>query len=341
MKIRQVVVTGQNQVALQDFDLDERNLGPHELLIDTDCTFISAGTEIANYTGKDPNVFRAGSWCAYPWKSGYSNVGVVQAVGASVVRAKPGDRVFTFGPHASAIRYDESSLVFPAPPKLDPMLVAAARMAGVSTTALIVSRLEGNPWVAVFGLGMVGNLAAQAFRIKGCRVIGVDPVASRRQLALQCGIPHVIGGAPDEVHAQIEELTGGGLADIAVESVGLGSVARQALKATAAMGQLVLLGSPRGACPGDLTEMLGDILSRNLTVRGALEWCLPTYAESGNAMTHYRKQAMIYDWLQRGELKLAPLISHRLRPSQIREAYEGLARQPEVYTGVGLVWRLS
>jgi threonine dehydrogenase-like Zn-dependent dehydrogenase len=288
---------------------------------------------------KDPNVFRPGSWCAYPWKSGYSNVGVVRAVGASVVRAKPGDRVFTWGPHASAIRYDEGSLVFPVPQNLDPMLAAAARMAGVSTTALIVSRHEGNPWVVVFGLGMVGNLAAQAFRIKGCRVIGVDPVASRRQLALQCGIPHAIGGKPDEVHAQIKELTGGRLADIAVESVGLSSVVLQALKATAGLGQLVLLGSPRGACPGDLTEMLWDIHIRNLTVRGALEWRLPTYSETPSIVSHYSKEAMICDWLHRGELKLAPLISHRLRPTQIREAYEGLAHQPDTYTGVGLVWR--
>jgi threonine dehydrogenase-like Zn-dependent dehydrogenase len=47
---------------------------------------------------------------------------------------------------------------------------------------------------------------------------------------------------------------------------------------------------------------------------------------------------MIFDWLQRGELKLEPLISHRLKPEQLKEAYEGLLNEPETYTGVALVW---
>ena len=59
MKIRQVIVTGQNQVELQDVELNE-SLGPDEFLVDTECTFISAGTELANYPGKEPPVFQTG-----------------------------------------------------------------------------------------------------------------------------------------------------------------------------------------------------------------------------------------------------------------------------------------
>ena len=69
MQIQQVIVTGQNQVELQDVEFNE-SLGPDEFLVDTECTFISAGTELANYSGKEPLVFQPGSWCAYPWRSG-------------------------------------------------------------------------------------------------------------------------------------------------------------------------------------------------------------------------------------------------------------------------------
>jgi threonine dehydrogenase-like Zn-dependent dehydrogenase len=48
---------------------------------------------------------------------------------------------------------------------------------------------------------------------------------------------------------------------------------------------------------------------------------------------------MIFDWLRRGQLQIEPLITHRLHPSQIKEAYEGLLHQPNVYTGVLLDWR--
>ena len=61
MKIKQVVVTGRNQVELQTKEIDEGNLGPNEILIETECSFISTGTELANYTGKEPKVFQPGT----------------------------------------------------------------------------------------------------------------------------------------------------------------------------------------------------------------------------------------------------------------------------------------
>ncbi len=338
MQIRQVVVTGQNQVVLEEAELEEEPLGPDELLIETQYTFISAGTELANYTGREPKVFQPGQWCTYPWKSGYANVGVVQAVGEQVTRARPGQRVFTYGNHASALRYSQQRLVVPVPEEMDGVLAAASRMAGVAATVLFVAEIRENPWVAVFGLGMVGNLAAQFFQARGCRVIGVDPVTHRRELAGRCGIEITVGGQPEEVQAQILELTGGEGADITVDAVGHSSVVMQALQATARFGQVILLGTPRVSVPGDLTGLLSEVHLRMITVRGALEWQLPMYPDIGKRPSQYSKQQMIFDWLQRGKLQLEPLISHRLPPTQIQEAYEGVLPQPETYTGVALVW---
>ena len=338
MKIKHVVVTGQNQVELQEADLDEHNLGPQELLIETEYTFISAGTELANYTGKEPKVFQPGTWCTYPWRSGYANVGLVRAVGGRVSRAKAGDRVFTYGNHASALRYNEERLVVPAPSNLDLALVAASRMAAVSLTAIIVSEIRDNPWVAIFGLGTVGNIAAQAFRARGCRVIGVDPVEARRKLAEACGVSHTVGGDPETVNRAIQDITGSKLANISVDAVGHSQVVMQALSATATHGQLILLGTPRVPVQGDLTELLSESHLRWVTIRGALEWCIPMYPVIGKPESQYSKQLMIFDWIERGELQIEPLISHRLKPEQIKEAYEGLLHQSDVYTGVALDW---
>ncbi|MEZ4863763.1 MAG: zinc-binding alcohol dehydrogenase [Caldilineaceae bacterium] len=339
MKIKEVVVTGQNQVALQEGVLERRPLEPDELLIETEWTFISAGTELANYTGKEPKVFQPGNWCTYPWRSGYANVGIVQEVGSAVVRAKPGDRVFSYGNHASVVRYRQNRLVLPVPADIDGAVAAASRMAGVAVTAIIVSEIRDNPVVAIFGLGMVGNLAAQAFQIRGCRVIGVDPVAYRRDLAQRCGIGATVGGTPAEAHAAIMKLTHDNGVAIGVDAVGHSAVVMQARKATARFGQVVLLGSPREAVAGDLTELLSDVHLRMITLRGALEWVVPMYPDVGDRTSHWSKQAMIFDWVQRGALQLEPLISHRMAPEQIKEAYEGLLRQPESYTGVALAWK--
>ena len=209
MKIKQVVVTGQHQVELQNTELDENKLGPNEILIETEYTYISTGTELANYSGKEPKVFQPGAWCAYPWKSGYANVGIVKDVGERVARVKVGERVFTYGNHASAIRYNADRLVASVRASINPAIAAASRMAGVAATSIIVSEIESSPWVVVFGLGMVGNLASQAFHIRGCRVIGVDPVEARRKIARQCNIPYTVGGVSVEVQEQIKEITNG------------------------------------------------------------------------------------------------------------------------------------
>ncbi len=338
MKIREVVVTGQNQVELQTAIMDTSILSPNEVIIDTEYTFISTGTELANYTGREPKVLQQGTWCAYPWRSGYANVGIVRDVGVNVTRVSPGTRVFTYGRHASTIRYTHDRLIVPVRDTIDLGVVAASRMAGVAMTAIIVSEIGTHPTVIVFGLGPVGNLAAQMFHIHGCRVIGVDPVEVRRKLAERCGIKETIGGDADEVQEQIKDITKGKMGNITVDVVGHSSVVMQALRATANYGQLVILGSPRVSVTGNLTELLSDIHLRWITIRGALEWCVPMYPDTGIDTSQYSKQQTIFDWIEREQLHVEPLISHHLKPKQIKQAYDGLLNEPDVYTGVVLDW---
>jgi threonine dehydrogenase-like Zn-dependent dehydrogenase len=193
----------------------------------------------------------------------------------------------------------------------------------------------------VFGLGAVGNLAAQGFAARGCRVIGIDPVETRRTLAARCGIALTAGGTSEEVRNRVKEVTGGAMANIGVDAVGHSAVVREALACTGMFGQLVLLGSPRVPVEGNLTELLSQIHVRFITMRGALEWCLPLYPGNGTGISQFEKQVMIFDWLARGKITLEPLVSHRLPPEKIAEAYEGLETQPAVYTGVALDWQAA
>ena len=225
------------------------------------------------------------------------------------------------------------------PPELDPAIAACSRMAGVSISALLVAEIRGNPWVAVFGLGMVGNLTAQFFMQRGCRVIGLDPNSARREVARRCGIECVLGGTDEEVQRSILDLTEGSGAQITLDAVGHSRVVMQCLRATAPRGQLILLGTPRVPVEGDLTELLRDIHIRRITVRGALEGGLPSFPDPSGRDSLYSAQIMIFDWIRRGLLKLEPQLSHRLKPSEIKKAYDGLLTQPDLNTGVALDWR--
>ncbi len=217
-------------------------------------------------------------------------------------------------------------------------MAAASRMAGVAFSGPLMAELGANRWVAIFGLGMVGNLAAQICRIMGARVIGIDPSPARRALAQRCGIPHVLGGDAATVERELRALTGEGPA-IVFDAVGNGEVCAQAVRVAAPFGQIVVLGTPRKPVQGDLSAVFAAIHGRWLTVRGALEWNLPTYPVIGLRDSLLSKQLTLLDWIARGELQFGELISHRLPPAAISEAYEGLRRKPDEYTGVLLDWR--
>jgi threonine dehydrogenase-like Zn-dependent dehydrogenase len=63
------------------------------------------------------------------------------------------------------------------------------------------------------------------------------------------------------------------------------------------------------------------------------------YPEATEGISQFTKQQMIFDWLRSSELDVESLISHRLKPEQIKQAYDGLLNEPQTYTGVLLEWK--
>ena len=341
MKIQQIIVTGKEEVSLQTLDLDEKNLEPNELLIESEVGFISAGTELANYTGADKNVYVPGSWCAYPYKSGYANVGVVLDAGAQY-KELIGQRVFTNAWHGSTHRYQTDPryrLLVPVPAGVPSEEAVALRMAMVAMAGLDASKPQYIRSVVVIGLGMVGNFAAQLFRLTGAQVIGVDPSETRRRMVHECGIPHVIAGTEEEVAAQVKQITSGKMANVTVDAVGHSAIALQAVRLTAPSGEVIVLGSPRSDVTGNLTEVFSAAHYRWVTIKGCLEWNIPTESPLESDYTQHKKMDALLGWLADGRLKVKPMITHVLPPKEIKAAYDGLLHKKEEYVGVVLRWK--
>src|SRR6201990_2277696 len=101
MKARQVVVLDPFQVGVREVELPSP--APNQILVATEVSAVSAGTELAVYTGthqwlKDPNL---PDW-KFPFRPGYSAAGTVVEVGPGVTGWKAGDRASFPGNHASA-----------------------------------------------------------------------------------------------------------------------------------------------------------------------------------------------------------------------------------------------
>ncbi len=345
MRVKRVLVPGRNRVLLEEIDIPDRP-GPGQISVQTQFTFISAGTELANYTALDRSVYVAGSWCAYPWASGYANVGRIVALGEGVEGYEIGERVFSPSRHQQIQHLrvphrgnSEKPLLARVPEGLDGAIAAACIMPEIALSALSNSRWRLNDLVGVWGLGMIGNMAAQLYRLAGCRVIGIDPTRSRRELAESVGVEAVCPPDPESVRAAIAAMGSDRGLDIGVDAVGDAAVVDSIHEHLRKFGQLVLLGSPRRGHETDLTPLMRSVKTRGVKLAGSLQWLIPFWPQPGFEESVAHNLSTVLDLAARGRLQIEPLISHRMPPEDIERAYRGLLEDKETYTGVALAWQ--
>jgi S-(hydroxymethyl)glutathione dehydrogenase/alcohol dehydrogenase len=115
--------------------------------------------------------------------------------------------------------------------------------------ALNVAEIAPGTTVAVIGAGVFGLSIVQGARLAGAgRIVVIEPVAKRRELARQLGASHTIDPGVDEPIDAVRELTGGRGADTAFEAVGEAAAMRAAFDLTRRGGDVVLGGfGPKGA----------------------------------------------------------------------------------------------
>ena len=128
-----------------------------------------------------------------------------------------------------------------------PFEVAAPLGCGIQTGAgavLNVLRVSAGAALVVIGTGGVGMSAVMAGRLCGAGiVVAVDPVASRRELALELGADAALDPRADDFEASLGAAAGGGF-DFAVDTSGQPSVITQAFHALRPGGALALIGGP-------------------------------------------------------------------------------------------------
>ena len=120
-------------------------------------------------------------------------------------------------------------------------LFGCATLTGAGAV-LNTAAVEPGASVAVFGLGGVGLACIMGALAAGAHpVIAIDPVASKRELALKLGATAAHG--PEEAVEAIRELTGGGVR-YAFEAAGQPRVLEAAYAATGRGGMTVTMGLP-------------------------------------------------------------------------------------------------
>lgn len=96
--------------------------------------------------------------------------------------------------------------------------------------------------VAVIGCGIVGLGAVASAVNKGAQVIAVDLDDSKLDIACKIGVAHTINPGKEDLHARLQEITGGDGPDVIIEAVGSPQTYRSAVEEVAFLGRVVCIG---------------------------------------------------------------------------------------------------
>jgi 2-desacetyl-2-hydroxyethyl bacteriochlorophyllide A dehydrogenase len=342
MNTRQAVILEPYQTTVREVQLPPP--APNQVLVRTEVSCVSAGTELAVYTGthqwlRDPSL---PEW-KFPFRSGYSAAGTVVAVGADVRGWQPGDRVSYPGNHASEELLTlghERGRLWQLPPALDFEKAALACVARYGFGAAIRAGLTLGRSAAVLGLGVIGQFALRSLIAAGAHpVIGIDAVAMRRQAARTAGADAVLDPAAGDVREQLARTLGTRGAEVVADATGVPDAVPTAMSLACDGGQVVIVGSPRGKAKE--VNFYDDLHRRYLEVTGAHGNMLfePAHTRLAGAWDIDKAQHWLLASFASGRFNLAGLITHRIAPQELGAAYEGLLKKKEEYLGVVVRWR--
>ncbi|HRK22089.1 MAG TPA: bi-domain-containing oxidoreductase, partial [Fimbriimonadaceae bacterium] len=174
---------------------------------------------------------------------GYSNAGIVLEIGEGVSEFSVGQRVTSNGHHAEVVCVPRN-MVVATPQSVSDEHAAFASLGAISLQGIRLAKPELGETFAVFGLGLLGQIAVQLLRANGCQVIGIDLNSERCALARSFGAEAVDLSQGEDAIARGLALTQGRGVDGAILTVATNSnePVHQAAQMCRARGRIVLVG---------------------------------------------------------------------------------------------------
>lgn len=353
------VVQSLDRGVVRVVDVPMPSAGPHQVLVRTACSLISAGTErtkvelgqsslIAKARRRPDDVrkvldrirreglldtvsmVRGRLSEASPL--GYSCAGTVEAVGDLVTGVRPGDRVACAGAgyanHADYVAVPQN-LVARVPDGVEFEHAAFTTLGAIALQGFRQSGAALGDRVAVIGLGLLGQLTVQISRAAGCEVIGLDLDDDKLALATTLGASAVVRADAADAAERCVAAT-----------AGLGADAVLITAASPGNEPVVLAG--RIARDRATVVVVGDVridiprspfYEKELTVRMSRSYGPgrydPLYEEYGidypEGYVRWTERANMQEFLrllETGQVDVAPLITHRFDIHDAPAAYE-------------------
>ena len=358
-------------------EVPEPKVRAGHLLVRTRASLISAGTErmlvafakksLAGKAAERPDLVRkviakarrdgvVAAWRAAiarldePLALGYSAAGEVVAVGEGLEgRFAAGGSVAVGG--AGVANHAEfnavpANLAVPIPEGVADEHAAFATVGAIALHAVRNANIALGDVVAVIGVGLIGQLAAQLARLSGARVVALDPDRARLDLAARLGAEAALDACEVDLDERIAALTQGLGCDSVLIAAATESEEpfRTAARIARDRARVVLVGLTGTAFPYAefMKKELSIVASRaygpgrydpDFETRGVKYregWV--RWTETANMAEVLRRMA------PKGELDVASLITHRFPLAEAARAYDLVAGGGEANLGVVLTY---
>ncbi len=338
MKSNAVIFVQPREVRVGEVELAEP--GPRDIVVRTELSGISVGTERWAYLGKRAEIL-------FPNVPGYMAVGTIAESGAEAAARgwQPGQRVYYFksrfqgeletnswmGSHTAEAVVDVCGPrgngplgihhCERVPEGLAPEEAVLTGLCGVAMRGIEMAGIPAGASVLVCGLGVIGQYAVQVARLKGAEVTATDVVDARLQTARALGAQHTIHGQKESLAARAGEIAPEGY-DIIIDTSSVAAVVNSLFPLLKLGGKFVFQGWYPPPTPLDLNAL-------HVRLPSAYFPCAHSAEAVGAAL----------GWARQGWLQSQALITHTYRPGQAAEAYEMIAQGSENFLGVVFDWR--
>lgn len=259
--MKAIEITQPGEMKMVDRDMPQTGSG--DILLKLSYVGL-CGSDLSTYLGKNPLV-------QFPRIPGHEISAVIQSMGAEVPGTfQPGQQV-TVVPYTNcgqcssckqkkfnACRYNQTLGVqrdgamaeYLAVPwqkvlvddRLSAVQLALVEPLTVGFHAVDNGKVTDSDTVVIFGCGMIGSGAIVRSRLRGANVVAVDLDDSKLAIAQKLGANHIINSNSQDLHEQLEKITGGHGPSVVIEAAGSPVTYKAAIEEVGFGGRVVCIG---------------------------------------------------------------------------------------------------
>ncbi len=302
-----------HKVLVHDWPEPEGPTG-NEVKTETIYSGITNGTERnqligGNYAPKDEQLPTGGG--------GYQNVGRVIGVGPDVSELQIGDVLYMSAVHAEYVVMPEDALLIKLPDSIDRKEAALFGMTSVAMRTCRNAELKMGERVLIVGAGIIGQVAAQIATGMGACATLCDISANRLEIAKQIDAAEaVLNVAGDGWEKEIAD----GTFDVVIDFAGVPGMEDQLISALRQCGRVIFIA---GRDKVTYTFNLGQ--GREIQLK---------------QNSHFDRDDLqnLCRLVDRGLVKIAPLIRDVVPVSEAKRIYDTLRDTPNELLGTIFVW---